>query len=203
MARPASRVAADLTAHARGLDEYLRRAERLASQGQIPRVDIHRAYAGAFLSFSVDLERAIEDIFMGLLMGRLVHSQRTVRALVTVRSEVVARKVVRGDRRYVDWLPYKQTRDRAEAFFSGGEPFASLSATEVAPFERVRIIRNALAHGSGHAMRQFQRTFTDDLPLPAVQRRPAGYLRGQHSVGQTRFAHLLAEAVQATRKLVP
>ncbi len=44
-------------------------------------------------------------------------------------------------------------------------------------------------------MRQFRKTFTDGLALPAEQRRPAGYLRGQHAVGQTRFAHLLAEAV--------
>ena len=50
-------------------------------------------------------------------------------------------------------------------------------------------------------MRQFRKTFTDGLALPAEQRRPAGYLRGQHAVGQTRFAHLLAEAVLVMRSL--
>ena len=141
------------------------------------------------------------DVFMGLLMGRLQTSRRGVRSLVLIQSDVVGRRVVRRDRRYVDWLPYRLTRDRAEAFFASGEPFASLTDSQAQPFERVRIVRNALAHGGEHAMRQFRKTFTDGLALPAEQRRPAGYLRGQHAVGQTRFAHLLAEAVLVMRSL--
>jgi len=201
MARPASRVADELAAHARGLNQYLRRIERLFVERRLPRADVHRAYGGAFLSFYVDLERAIENLFMGLLMRRLEVSRRGVRPLVVINSEAVARKVVRGERRYVDWLPYHLTRDRAEAFLAGGEPFSSLTDQQARPLERVRIVRNALAHGGEHAMRQFHKTFTDGVRLPSEQLRPAGYLRGQHAVGHTRFESLLAESILVVRTL--
>lgn len=201
MAKKAEIIADGLGARARGLDAYLHRVEGLFDAGDLPRADVHRAYAGAFLSFYVDLERAVEDLFMGLVMGRVIHSNTTVRSLVVIQSEVVARKVVRGERRYVDWLPYRLTRDRAKAFLSRGQPFASLTDRQALPLERIRIVRNALAHGGDHAMRQFHNTFTDGLSLPADQRRPAGYLRGQHAVNQTRFAYLLADAVGVAKSL--
>jgi len=201
MAKPASEVADTLAAHARGLNQYLGRIEQLLAEQRIPQVDVHRAYAGAFLSFYVDLERAMEDVFMGLVMSRLQVSKRGVRPLVAIRSEVVARKVVRGERRYVDWLPYGLTRDRAKAFLAEGEPFTSLNDQQARPFERARIVRNALAHGGGHATRQFRRTFTDGLALPPEQRRPAGFLRGQHAIGETRFENLVAECLFVVRAL--
>jgi hypothetical protein len=201
MARRASVVADELAAHARGLNQYLGRIERLFGERRIPQADVHRAYAGALLSFYVDLERAIENIFMGLLMRRLEVSRRAVRPLVVINSEVVARKVVRGERRYVDWLPYQLTRDRAEAFLASGEPFASVTDQQALPFERVRVVRNALAHGGEHAMRRFRTMFTDGVALPPEQRRPAGFLRGQHAVGQTRFENLLAESLLVVRRL--
>ena len=201
MSRPANSAHAELAAHARGLNLYLGRLERLTRGGTVPSADVQRAYAGAFLSFYVDLERGIEDVFMGLLMGRLTVTRPQVRSLVAIDSEVVARRVVRGDRRFVDWLPYQLTRDRAEAFFSNGEPFASISETQARPLERVRIVRNALAHGGGHAVRLFEKTFTDGVALPPEQRRPAGYLRGQHAVWQTRFEYLLADAVLVVKTL--
>jgi hypothetical protein len=175
--------------------------ERLLAAGQLRQADVHRAYGGALLSFYVDLEACIEDVFMGILMGRLTVSATRVQSLVGIRSEVVARKIVRGDRRYVDWLPYQVTRDRAAAFFSRGEPFASFTEAQARPFENVRIVRNALAHGGEQATRRFRKTFTDGKALPPEQRRPAGYLRGQHAIGQTRFENLLADAVFAMRTL--
>lgn len=56
-------------------------------------------------------------------------------------------------------------------------------------------MRNALAHGSTRSVKQIRREFTDSLSLPPEQQRPAGYLRGQHAAGQTRFEHLLAECI--------
>lgn len=201
MARPLSTVADDLTAQSRGLNDYLGRAERLFAERRLPRVDLHRAYAGAFLSFYVDLETSIESVFMGLLMGRLRHSRTKVRPLLKISSENVARNVVRGGRPYVNWLPYDATKQRAKVFLASGEPFASVTADQAQAFERARIMRNALAHASSHAAKQFRRTFTENLALPPVQRKPAGYLRGKHTLGQTRFEYLLAECMISIRTL--
>ncbi len=202
MPKQAGDVVAELASSARGLNQYLSRIEGLFLVRQLPMADVQRAYSGAFLSFYIALERTIQELFMGILMGRLIVSRPGIRPLVTVRSEVIARKIVRGDRRYVDWLPYNFTRDRANAFFSRGKPFEALTAAEVERLEDVRIIRNALAHGGEHAMAVFQRRFTAGLALPSDQRRPSGYLRGQHGVGQTRFTNLLAQSIVVTRRLV-
>jgi hypothetical protein len=201
MARAASTIADELGARARGLNQYVARMERLFVARELRQADVHRAYAGALLTFYVDLEASIESVFMGLLMGRLNVSAAGFQALVVIRSDVVARKVIRGDRGYVDWLPYGHTRDRAAAFFSRGEPFGSLTSVDAQPLENVRLVRNALAHGSDQAMRAFRKRFVDGRGLPAEQRRPAGYLRGQHAIGQTRFEFLLADAVLAVRTL--
>src|SRR5258706_13562167 len=98
MSRLASSAHSELAAHARALDLYLGRIERLHRAGQLPTPDVGRPYAGAFLSFYVDLERGIEGVFMGLLMGPISSARPQVRSLVTINSEVVARNVVRGDR---------------------------------------------------------------------------------------------------------
>ena len=52
-----------------------------------------------------------------------------------------------------------------------------------------------------HALRQFRRMFVDDRALPAEQQRSAGYLRGQHSPGVTRFVNTINENVMVFNTL--
>lgn len=63
------------------------------------------------------------------------------------------------------------------------------------------ILRNALAHESTWALTLFERTFTDGKGLPQDQLSPAGYLRGAHNPGQSRFSYHLAEAVGVFQQL--
>lgn len=202
MARPAKQIADALASKALGLSRYVGRVEEQFNAGGLRRADVHRAYAGAFVYFHLHLETAIDDLFMGYLMNRLDLTRGKVRPLVAIKSEMVARRVVRGERRFVDWLPYHYTRERAKMFLSGGGPFERLSGSQEAPLERVRVIRNAIAHASGHAQSQFEKTCLSGLALPPEQRRPAGFLRGQHAVGQSRFDYHVAQAVSVMRHLV-
>jgi hypothetical protein len=168
--------------------------ERLYGSGALGRPDLNRVYAGAFLSFHTYVERSLERLFLGLLMGRFVAPG--VAPLVEIKSEVVARAVVAGGRKYVDWLPFeKYTQTRALAFLSAGRPFSELATTDARVLDRLGIIRNALAHESSHALRLFHRAFVDGRSLPVEQHRPSGYLRGQHSPGLTRFVNTINETV--------
>src|SRR5439155_5380092 len=133
-----------------GLTNYVGRVEQQFQAGTLRKGDVHRAYAGAFVYFYLHLESAIDDLFMGLLMNRLSLTRGQVRPLVTIKSEVVARGVVRGDRAYVDWLPYGRTRERAKLMLSGGGPFVRLTDVQIAMLEKARVIRNAIAHDEGH-----------------------------------------------------
>ena len=200
MPRPASTVADEVQARARGLTAYVDRLERLHSEGRLSRGDVARAHAGALLGFYTFTEQSIERLFLGILMGRFATSGGAT-ALVRIKSEVVARSVVSGGRRYVDWLPYEHSRKRAEAFFSTGRPFADLSPADTAAFERLTIIRNAIAHQSTFAAKRFKRVFVEGRALPPDQQGPIGYLMGQHRPGVTRFENTLAEVVLAFSRL--
>lgn len=125
----------------------------------------------------------------------------SVRPLVEIRSEKVARAILRGDRKYVDWLPFNLTARRATAFLSSGLPFSALGQQHVKAFERTSKIRNAIAHDSVHAQRVFRAEFVDGQNLPSWQHRPGGYLRGQHAGKQRRLDFLITEALTAVRAL--
>lgn len=194
MGAPARKVADDVRSRARGLEAYVGRMDRLSARQELGQADLRRVYGGAFLSFYTYFERSVERLFVGLLTGGLELSGAD--ALVDVRSHTVARAVLVGGRSYIDWLPLQRhTVPRAKAFFSRGKPFVEIPNADHRVMERLGVIRNAIAHESKHALRQFRRTFTDGRALPPDQLVPAGYLRGQHSVGVTRLNHHFAEAV--------
>ena len=166
------------------------------------RQDIERVYAGGFLAFHTYLESSIERLFVGLLVGRFVSQYSTVRPLINVSVDNVAYRIVRGERGYAAWLPYKRyTVRRAKAFFSRGKPFTDLANPQIKVFDRLTILRNALAHDSYSTRREFRLTFTEGKALPPDELRPSGYLRGLHAVGQTRLDLLLSDAVRTARFL--
>lgn len=200
-ARPSSTVSDEVASRARGLSQYTRRLEGLYGERRIIEVDIRRVYAGAFISFYTYVERALERLFLGLLMGRLESADESVRALVEIRSENVARAVVTGGHSYVDWIPFGYTRKRAQAFFSRGLPFTKLTKSERRAFDRISVLRNAIAHQSSHSKRRFREDFTEDKTIPSSQQSPGGYLRGQHTVGQSRLEFEFAQLLIVMRKL--
>jgi hypothetical protein len=202
VAAKAKTVADEVLARARGLNAYLGRIERLYSAGELSRTDVQRAYAGAFLTFHAFTERSLERLFLGAVMGRFEFAGQPVATLINVKSEVVLRQLVASGRKYADWLPYEsQTAARAPAFLASGRPFVSLAAGRKEAFLRQGWIRNAIAHESSYAIRQFRRHFVDGKALPPEQKSPQGYLRGQHSPGKTRFEFLVSDVVQSFTEL--
>lgn len=200
MAKPLSAVAEEVATRARGLNAYVQRMERLHDKGELSLTDLSRVHAGAFVAFQAYAEKSLERLFLGTIRGRYVGSD--VRALIEVRSDVVARAVMTGGRNYTAWLPYEMnTEKRADAFLSSGRPFSRLSPGEKRTLDRLAVLRNSLAHESSWALRQFRKHYTDGKALPPGQLSPSGYLRGHHSAGQTRFSYHLAEAVAVFKTL--
>jgi hypothetical protein len=173
------------------------RMEKLVSKGAMSERDLLLAYGGALLTFHSFTENSIEQLFLGLVAGRLQHGDRRVRSLVEIKSATTVRKVVFGARSYADWLPYNRyTLPRAEAFLSAGRPFTGLAKPDRNHLDDMTVLRNALAHQSSHAETQFHSRFTSGKALTPVQRKPPGYLRGQHAAGQTRLNYLMGRTVQ-------
>lgn len=154
--------------------------------------DAERAYSGALLEFFAYYERAIEELFLGLIDGRVVSGRASVRPLASVTSPAVARKLVFGGRSYADWLPYDDhLKRRAKLFFAKGDPFTRISETDRRALGEFVIVRNALAHQSRAALKLFEQRVIGGRPLPPREQKPEGYLRGIHTAGQTRMNLLL------------
>ena len=201
MARPSSAIGMEVAARAKSLDSYLGRLERLYANGQLSLQDLQRAYSGAFIHFFTFTERALERLFLGHLMCRLTTTHKGVRPLIACKSDAVARAIIGGQRRFADWLPYQHTENRAKCFLSQGKPFSSLNANQKQHFDILSILRNALAHDSAHAHKQFRKRLIDGRSLPSRDHKPPNYLRGLHAVGQTRLNYILSEVVLVMQSL--
>jgi hypothetical protein len=200
MPRPATAVADAFLGSTRGVLGYLARLEARHSEGVLSAQDVTRAYEGAFLGYYTSLERHIERLFFGLLMGRYTVSGHSA-PRITIASHRVAHEVVAGDRGYADWLPITKTERRAPIYLAGGRPFDRLNSVDKEVLQRMQWIRNAVAHRSAHATRVFRRQLIDGKGIPPRQRSPAGYLRGEHAPGQTRLEYLAAQSSQSLQKL--
>ncbi len=200
MSRPASDIAGKLAQRARGIDSFVKKLERLHREGRLTRTDVERAYAGAFLSFFAFYENKWEELFLGVLMSRIDHP-RPIEPLVVIRSEAVARKIAQGGARHLDWLPADISVDRAERFLRQGRPFSEMTPNDKKVVMKYMAVRNVLAHESQSAKKRFQKEVLGSGVFPPHERRPAGYLRGAHAVGQTRMNLSLAELTNVFNRL--
>lgn len=193
----ASEVAARVQRRGKSTIDYLR---RLDERG-VSKRDLKWAFAGGLLRYATFVEGQLEDLFLGALHGRYVFADSNVVPVVNVSSRQTARRLVLGRRDYVDWLPYSQTRSRADVFFRSGRPFSELADRHVESFTTLLRIRNSLAHDSDHARRVFDEKVVRGRVLPRRETAPMGYLVGMHTGDQTRLEYHVAKTVNAFREL--
>lgn len=202
MVRPAIHLAEDFAGHLHSLGAISNKMEQLFAQGNVVRRDIEQVYSGLYLDAYTHFERLIENLFIGILAGRLLSAVPGVAPRITFKSDRVARDVVNGERNYVDWLPYFHTENRAKAFFRNGLPFTSLAKSDKDQIVQLGILRNVIAHRSYHSIRQFA-NLTEGLTLMVRERTPAGFLRSQYRAApvETRFQNFTAQMATTAQKL--
>jgi hypothetical protein len=177
--------------------------EILFADLRIGRRDIEHIYGALFLAAFTSFEGMIEDLFLKLLVSRVVPPAGSA-PRVLFKSDRVAKEIVSGGRKYIDWLPYYRTEDRAKLFFSGARPFADLSDNEKLVIRNVCIIRNAIAHQGSYARSEFTKKVIGNLPLTPRERTPVGFLRSPYGVAPriTRYQQLTNELSSTAWKLV-
>lgn len=178
--------------------------EILLTKSVIVHRDIEQVYEGLFISSITSLENWIENLFIGLMLGRIKHHSSSVIPRVSFKSDRIARDIIFGGRSYIDWFPYQiHAEKRAKAFFRNGFPFTSLDKADLKIFHILFIIRNAIAHKSAHSLSLFENEVIGAIPLTPQERKPAGYLRGIFRImpSQTRYENLITEMVAIAKKL--
>ena len=173
-----------LVTRLRSVNATRQRVDALVQSGLMSSRVAEQMYESLFLSAFTAFEVYIEEVFLLLLVGPSTmagpHSAAVPR--ISVKSFGVARDLVVGPgRKYVDWLPYERTIERAELFFRGGRPFTEVPHVERELVNRAQVIRNAIAHRSRYSEERFEKQVIAGTALAPRERRPAGFLRGLHS----------------------
>lgn len=162
------------------IERTRRKVELLLAANQINGRDIDVIYAGLFTNAIIGFEAFIEDLFVRLLIGRVTLKSSIPRTLF--KSSLVARSFIVGNRPYVDWLPYRCTKDRATIFFRGGRPFSELPEHLASKISHCSLIRNALVHSGRHARRKFDEVIANQSSLAPKERTPIGFLRSKFRI---------------------
>lgn len=202
MPRDATTLASGYASRLVRLEYTRKKAEELFRARKMAARDIHHIYEAVFLAAVTSFEGFLEDLFIGLLVGRLVGPTAVSRRILC-KSDAVARDILLQGDDYLKWLPYHHTRERAEAFFRAGCPFASLSSAQELLLNQITYTRNALAHQSRYALALFNRKVLSSIPLLPKEKSPSGFLRSivASAPTQTRYEQLAGELTSIARKL--
>lgn len=194
MFRTSKSLSARFLGHLNYLEKTRLRMEALYAQNHIVRRDIEQVYSGLYIEAISSLETYIEKLFLGLLVGNVIHNSNKVYPRISFRSHSIARDVVYGGRQYVDWFPYYRTEMRANAFFRNGFPFTLLDKADKNRIENIFCIRNAIAHKSNYSLKKFEKEIIGSSILMPRERTPVGYLRSRFRIAplQTRYEQLIS-----------
>lgn len=178
------------------------KTESLAGAASFTQKEIEQIYGMLFLNALMLFENFIETIFLGLLTGKIASSK--VHPKTEFRSERVAKEIVLGRWKYVDWLPYEEgTEKLAKAFFRNGLPFTILNNPDKQTLKQLWYIRNALSHKSKYALQNFENHVISSIPLIKKERTPSGFLRSKFRAlpSQTRYEVFVANLADLANKI--
>jgi hypothetical protein len=162
--------------------------EALYHAGSINTSDIEHVYAGLFMELFTDFEALLEELFFGLLNGKLFTRVYPIVKKASISPVSELKNIVFNGKQYVNWLPYKENAlQRAILYIDAGEPFCRLSTANINKITNYHNIRNAIAHKSENSLNKFN-SIIAGLPLLPAEKTPTGYLRSvPHVGGQTQF----------------
>jgi len=152
--------------------------ENAYNSKHIDQTDILQAYSGLYLDLFTEFEALIEDLFIGLLTGNVLHVNSSIKTTIKIKPVSQVRNVIVGiNKRYIDWLPFAdRTMSLANFYFLNGNPFSFLSVPQQNQLKNYHTIRNAIAHKSSHSIDMFKKIISSLTLLP-IERTPSGYLR--------------------------
>ncbi len=182
-------LARDFSAKLALLEQTRVKVENLLQQGHLSQSDIEAVYAGLFIDAFTEFEALVECLFLGLFDHSLRSKIQPTTPLFRVTPKSFSRAVVFDGDSYVDWLPVQDKAiPRAKRFLTGGLPFANLALAEKQDLKNAHLLRNALAHRSDAATKNFLSSINQQALLPH-EKTPRGYLRScpQGPTGPTQF----------------
>ena len=202
MAKLTKRLNENFASQLISIESTRSKMEGLLVSRQISNSDISHVYAGLFMELFTDFEALLEQLFFGLLDGKLYTRTYPIAKIAKISPASEIKNIVHGGKAYVNWLPYKeQTLLRAKLYINAGEPFCRLTNPDITIITNYHTIRNAIAHKSENSLDKFN-SIIAALPLLPSEKTPTGYLRSiPHVGGQTQFEIAAIELKNLTNVL--
>ncbi len=177
------------------------RMEQLFQQNRIKKTDIETLYEALFLRSVTSFESFLENLFISIMLGKEPTAKGV--SLMKARSKPALHGILLQGDRYLDWLPYGKTEGRAQLYLKNGRPFTSVTDGDKSQIKTVTLIRNAIAHKSEYAMKEFKHKVIGGRLLLSGETRPAGFLRSQirASPRQLRFEVYVSELARIAASL--
>lgn len=189
----------------RRLERTRSRIEKAASHEFVKRADVELLYESLLLRGITHFEAFLEDLFCAILLGKAGYPQSRAKVLVPFANARNLYRIVWRNEKYLDWLPYDKTCERAKTYLLGGRPFTLLTDGERSRLKNLHLIRNAIAHRSQHARHEFVRVVIANQQLPPRERTPGSYLRSVHRFDPraTRFEQAMVDLKEICHRLMP
>jgi len=149
--------------------------EALYQSNSIVMRDLHSVYEALFLRTVTSFEVFLEEQFIATLSGRAQYDRRRVSLRMTAVSRQALMDIILQGDRYLTWLPFSQTEDRAKIYLKDDKPFSELTDGDKSMMRTITTIRNAIAHRSRHATSEFKRTVIGNRPMLSGEKSPAGF----------------------------
>jgi hypothetical protein len=161
--------------------------------------DISQAYTGLYLDLFTEFENLIERLFLGLLNGDVKPNNSGINKKIFIRPISELESVMLGEnKKYLDWLPYSEnTLLRAKIYFVDGKPFTLVTDLQKGKISDYHKIRNAIAHKSKKAIKEFHALISISTLLPN-EKTPQGYLRSKpiRAIGKTQL-EIISDELEA------
>jgi len=183
--------------------------EKLFNDGRLSRSDIEKVYESLFMRTITFFEGFIEDLFFGLIVGKVRLSVGRVGLKYGFKSATLAREIVFAGKNYYVWFPYDQTERLAKRFLRDGSPFTLLNLNDIDKkavrndITNMLIVRNVIAHQSSYSKRRFREEIIMTAPwLLPREKTPAGFLRSIFRIpDQTRFENYQLRIIDIAKKI--
>ena len=156
------------------------RMSDLRARGQLTSTEEDLIYESAFLASCGQFEAILKVLLQEFVCGVPSSTPQALHALVRPRSRQAFDVVLRQGRPFAECLPYDKLADLAKLYLRDGRPFTDIGV--VMPAERqllseAVLVRNAIAHRSDYAMRQFRTKVPGVDRLPPNRQFPGPHLK--------------------------
>ncbi len=166
------------------------RVNELHGHGYLSVSDCDLLYESTFLNSIALFEGLLDELLTEFMCGKRSR-KRGHYALMSTTSMKNYRTIVLQGRKYVECLPYKDFLDTVKLYLNEGKPFTEIDNADRGILAQAVLVRNAIAHRSGHALSRFRDDVAGVAGLPPHRRFPGPLLRKQYRAFPTQQWHEL------------